>query len=323
MRKWAHIRDSWVKSMKYGYDEKTKRPPKPYVYHNELQFLLKILKTKPPKYDFSMSFLSNDELYGYRTETQISQNDLSYCENNGEDITCKDNSVDISEQVEEEIHTKSELPLDIENADERYGHSTDNENWPLNEVNITAGIEFQKDNETSTHDMNSTAKQTRSSIFIKTRDNNAAEQEGPPQFSILKSKPQLSKISAPQVISCSQPINAHKYLQDNRHWNFFKGIIPSVNSLDEDHILEFQSGVIALLQKLRESQRNQTLTKAGQVHVRYKGRGKKRKPACDVDYEWSLNETSHGKRKRMTKSNTDPIASENRESESESEYSTE
>ncbi|XP_005098307.1 uncharacterized protein LOC101853937 [Aplysia californica] len=38
--------------------------------------------------------------------------------------------------------------------------------------------------------------------------------------------------------------------QENRHFSFFKGIIPSLNKLDEEEVLEFQAGVINILQTL-------------------------------------------------------------------------
>ncbi|TMW54231.1 hypothetical protein DOY81_000730 [Sarcophaga bullata] len=313
MKKWTHIRDSWVKSMKYGYDEKTKKPPKPYIYHNELQFMQKILQYKRRPYDYTaMSYLSNDELYGYRTETQLSNNDLSYCENNGEDSAGKDNSNETNEQIkEEEIHTKTEPSQELENANGKYNNTTDDEDWPLNEVNITPVIELNKASESKSHKANATAKKTRSSIFIKTPP---VPQPPPPQPSLSIAQLETTIASPPQAY------NAYKYLNDNRHWNFFKGILPSVNSLDEDHTLQFQSGVIALLQQLRESQRNQTTTKAGKMHSLYRGRDRKRKPSADVDYERPPNKTNTNKRRRATRGNTDPIAAEDRQTESE--YST-
>ena len=306
--------------MKYGYDEKTKKPPKPYIYHNELQFMQKILKCKRRPYDFPMSYLSNDELYGYRTETQISNNDLSYGENNGEDSAGKDNSRETNEQIkEEEIHTKTEP---AENANGRFNNTTDDEDWPLNEVDIIPAIELNKAaSESKAHKTNATAKKTRSSIFIKAGCNNEAEQEVSPALPPL-SVPQLetSIVSPPQATACSVSFNAYKYLNDNRHWNFFKGILPSVNSLDEDHTLQFQSGVITLLQQLRESQRNQKITKAGKIHSLYRGTGRKRKPSADVNYERPPNKTNASKSRRTTRSNADPIAAEDRQTESD--YST-
>lgn len=38
--------------------------------------------------------------------------------------------------------------------------------------------------------------------------------------------------------------------EENRHLSIFKSLLPSVSSLNEDQILEFQAGVISLLQNI-------------------------------------------------------------------------
>lgn len=40
--------------------------------------------------------------------------------------------------------------------------------------------------------------------------------------------------------------------EENRHLSFFKSLLPSVSSLNEDQILEFQAGVISLLQNIKK-----------------------------------------------------------------------
>lgn len=42
-----------------------------------------------------------------------------------------------------------------------------------------------------------------------------------------------------------------KIEQDGRNLSFFKGILPSLALLDDDQILEFQSGVLNLLQNIK------------------------------------------------------------------------
>uniref|UniRef100_A0A8D8T027 MADF domain-containing protein n=1 Tax=Cacopsylla melanoneura TaxID=428564 RepID=A0A8D8T027_9HEMI len=39
--------------------------------------------------------------------------------------------------------------------------------------------------------------------------------------------------------------------EENHHLSFFKGILPSLNMLDDDQTLEFQAGVISLIQKIK------------------------------------------------------------------------
>jgi len=40
--------------------------------------------------------------------------------------------------------------------------------------------------------------------------------------------------------------------EENRHLSFFKGLLPSMSSLNEDQTLEFQAGVISLLQNIKK-----------------------------------------------------------------------
>lgn len=40
--------------------------------------------------------------------------------------------------------------------------------------------------------------------------------------------------------------------EENRHLSFFKGLLPSMASLNEDQTLEFQAGVISLLQNIKK-----------------------------------------------------------------------
>lgn len=41
--------------------------------------------------------------------------------------------------------------------------------------------------------------------------------------------------------------------EENHHLSFFKGLLPSMSSLNEDQTLEFQAGVISLLQKISKN----------------------------------------------------------------------
>ncbi|CAL1543022.1 unnamed protein product [Lymnaea stagnalis] len=61
--------------------------------------------------------------------------------------------------------------------------------------------------------------------------------------------------------------------KDGRHLSFFKGIIPSLDPLDEEGILEFQAGVISLLQNVRkrralllEPSSNYSFKRCHQIH---------------------------------------------------------
>ncbi|KAL4085040.1 hypothetical protein QTP88_027878 [Uroleucon formosanum] len=40
--------------------------------------------------------------------------------------------------------------------------------------------------------------------------------------------------------------------EENRHLSFFKGLLPSLSSLNEDQILEFQASVISVLQNIKK-----------------------------------------------------------------------
>ncbi|CAI6366910.1 unnamed protein product [Macrosiphum euphorbiae] len=40
--------------------------------------------------------------------------------------------------------------------------------------------------------------------------------------------------------------------EENRHLSFFRGLLPSMSSLNEDQILEFQAGVMSLLQNIKK-----------------------------------------------------------------------
>ncbi|XP_023306653.2 uncharacterized protein LOC111688380 [Lucilia cuprina] len=296
-RKWTHIRDSWVKSMKYGYDEETKLPPKPYIYHNELKFMQKILKCKPPRYNLNMSQLSNmhfEEFYRNKNDN----NETNEVDNNNEQEEDEDGEVLKTGNLKQEhnhIHENEQyVANEADNDDE-----AEEDDWPLDDPEVDIEIEEKKLNVKP-------VTKTRTSIFKSSR--NEDEYVPPP---VVVSRP-TSTSSAPSK-------NGFTDLYQNRHWNFFQGILPSVNDLDEDHVLQFQSGVIVLLQKLRESQKYQRKpTNRVPSHSLFKGRGRKRKASNDNDYDWPVHNmevvTRHSRRS-TGRSKADPIAAEDMDSQ--------
>ncbi|XP_065360062.1 uncharacterized protein LOC135953954 [Calliphora vicina] len=291
-RKWTHIRDSWVKSMKYGYDEVTKEPPKPYIYHNELKFMQKILKCKPPRYNLNMSQLSNmhfEEFYKDKNDTQNSD-DVEHNDEEEEYLNTEHLKQEPNNSVNENKHVVINEAADMVDDEE--------DDWPLENTEITPMIEEKKFPVPA-------VKKKRMSIF-KSSGN---EDDSVNQPEVVRPSPYLMS-------------NADKYAYENRHWNFFKGILPSVNGLDEDHVLQFQSGVIVLLQKLRESQKHQKKPNTKRVHSHslFRGCGRKRRNSNDDDYDWPVCNTkvNYQNERRSTRRTTDPIAAEDMQSENES-----
>lgn len=48
-------------------------------------------------------------------------------------------------------------------------------------------------------------------------------------------------------------INVPKNDYEDRHWSFFKGLLPSLSSFNDDQTLKFQAGIISLLQKIKRN----------------------------------------------------------------------
>ncbi|KAM7357103.1 uncharacterized protein ACRADG_002600 [Cochliomyia hominivorax] len=317
MRKWTHIRDSWVKSMKYGYDEITKRPPKPYIYHNEMKFMQKILKCKPPRYDFNRPQISNmnfKEFFREKNETEHSQNNVS----NGSQAKDAEACEEVEENETVVVNLKHEQNNNESDNHHDEADEEDEDDWPLEDHEETTNIMNEKEEE---HDELPAVKKTRSSIFKSSRD----EEDSRKQIRYDRIKEyekfmeqgktmEQTKHNANNIRSYLSQMKINSYLHENRHWNFFKGILPSLEGLNEDHVLQFQSGVIMLLQKLRESQKCEPnlIFNSNPVpsHSLLRGRARKRKASNDEDYFWPIQnvEVVENKIRRSTRHRTDPIA---------------
>lgn len=64
-------------------------------------------------------------------------------------------------------------------------------------------------------------------------------------------KRNFNEIDAKMMSYIDYQIKPMKIEQDGRNLSFFKGILPSLALLDDDQILEFQSGVLNLLQNIK------------------------------------------------------------------------
>lgn len=62
----------------------------------------------------------------------------------------------------------------------------------------------------------------------------------------------MHELDAKMLKFIDHQINIPKYTE-NRHLSFFKGLLPTMSSLNEDQTLEFQAGVISLLQNIKKS----------------------------------------------------------------------
>lgn len=296
MKKWTHIRDAWVKSMKYGYDDVTMKPPKPYVYHNELKFLQKILKCTPPRYNLNISQFSNlnfEEFYREKNETQFSNGTSNEVEN------IEDDNEFVAKNFKQEPNDVNESKITVENEAVNIDDENDEDDWHLEDTEITHIMEGQK---------------YKQSPLVRKRQNSflANERSGDEKT--------RAAVVAPAGLPRSlinDSLIMDNGLKENRHWNFFKGILPSLDGLDEDHVLNFQSGVIALLQKLRESQKQMMGKKPKRVSSRflYGARGKRRKPSPTEEIDWAAYIQT---RKKSTTTAADPIAPENDQAESSS-----
>lgn len=60
-------------------------------------------------------------------------------------------------------------------------------------------------------------------------------------------------------VDIEREILEHLAAEENRHISFFKGLLPSLEGFTDDEILQFQSGVIGLIQNLKK-------TRSLQVH---------------------------------------------------------
>lgn len=52
-------------------------------------------------------------------------------------------------------------------------------------------------------------------------------------------------------IEHDEPQNSKMFCLDNRHMSFFRSLLPSLELFDDDQTLEFQGGVIRLLQVIK------------------------------------------------------------------------
>uniref|UniRef100_A0A1A9V4F8 MADF domain-containing protein n=1 Tax=Glossina austeni TaxID=7395 RepID=A0A1A9V4F8_GLOAU len=285
IKKWTHIRDSWVKSMKNGYDEQTLRPAKPYIYHDEMQFMNKVLQYRRRRYDLSAKL--DDVIFNQANMENEKSNRLTIAKdtnnNNNDDDEDdikqikKDNS-DSNDNNNGEFVDVNESKVTIEiNSD-----LDDDDNWQMDNTippssPKSAMLDLKK--ETITRVELSQPVMRKSEMSIE-------KLEDKPRRNRMNSQSQNSSLAVIQDnINC---------LYENRHWNFFKGILPSVNNLNDDQTLEFQAGVISLLQKIRNSQ-----TKSF--------KSKKRKISNDSDCEWPLHNVDMTRNYSTRSSRRDPL----------------
>ncbi|CAH1962104.1 unnamed protein product [Acanthoscelides obtectus] len=91
--------------------------------------------------------------------------------------------------------------------------------------------------------------------------NMEANQSGstPISTSTARRKRSINEVDAKMMRFIDHQINLSKVStvkeDENRHLTFFKSILPSLSSFDEDETLEFQSSVLSLLQNMRAKKR--------------------------------------------------------------------
>ncbi|CAH2267059.1 jg22565 [Pararge aegeria aegeria] len=73
----------------------------------------------------------------------------------------------------------------------------------------------------------------------------------PPPKRRAPAKRNFNEIDAKMMSYIDYQIKPKKIEQDDRNLSFFKGILPSLALLDDDQTLEFQSGVLNLLQNIK------------------------------------------------------------------------
>lgn len=104
-------------------------------------------------------------------------------------------------------------------------------------------------------------------------ENNEADREAASQF---VSKPSLSEhrkrkcamsneVVAKIIKFIDHQMNAPKE-QENRHTAFFKSIFPTLSLLNDDQVLEFQAGVINVLQNIKSKACTAVNTPTSQQH---------------------------------------------------------
>uniref|UniRef100_A0A1A9WQ01 MADF domain-containing protein n=1 Tax=Glossina brevipalpis TaxID=37001 RepID=A0A1A9WQ01_9MUSC len=285
IKKWTHIRDSWVKSMKNGYDEQTMRPAKPYIYHDEMQFMNKVLQYRRRRYDLlakldevqfdnlNMEKERNTLLTPVKNNANDDQDDVKQIE--------KDNYDSSDNNIGESLHV-SEPKVAIEISSD-----FDDDNWPLDNT-VTA---------TSTK---SSMLDLKKELIARVELPQSAIRKSEINIEKLENRSSRNRLNSLQNSSLAVMQDNMNCLYENRHWNFFKGILPSVNNLNDDQTLEFQAGVISLLQKIRNSQ-TRTF------------KAKKRKTSNGSDCEWPLHNVDMTRIYSTRSSKRDPLR--NKESE--------
>ncbi|XP_050668541.1 uncharacterized protein LOC126967889 [Leptidea sinapis] len=120
------------------------------------------------------------------------------------------------------------------------------ENVPAND-NITETVESNKDNEDEPDQITEQSGSDRQ----KERQNLA-----PPQRKAIKRN--VNEVDAKMIEYMNDQLKKSKNEFEDPNLSFFKGILPQLASLNGDQILEFQSGVINLLQNIKSRRYGQS-----------------------------------------------------------------
>ncbi|XP_026744341.1 uncharacterized protein LOC113505729 [Trichoplusia ni] len=129
---------------------------------------------------------------------------------------------------------------------ERQEFGDTHENVPAND-NITETVESNKDNEDEPDQITEQSGSDRQ----KERQNLA-----PPQRKAIKRN--VNEVDAKMIEYMNDELKKTKNEFEDPNLSFFKGLLPQLASLNGDQILEFQSGVINLLQNIKSRRYGQS-----------------------------------------------------------------
>uniref|UniRef100_A0A6P7FL98 Uncharacterized protein LOC114329053 n=1 Tax=Diabrotica virgifera virgifera TaxID=50390 RepID=A0A6P7FL98_DIAVI len=219
IKRWTHIRDAFLKSLK-KHNNKNGRKPRPYVYHEQMSFLMKVIDIN--SFNETKTDISEDSIDINNIEI-LNDNDVKCEILDSDSIECEPHDIEFT-ATNTEIKTNSTKSTNIK---KRKLSPLDRKKVKLTEHNmVSSDIVSQQEEESDP-------------LQYMASSNIVPQQEDESRY--------LHSMTSSNVVPQKE--------EESRHLTFFKSILPSVIPFDDDETLELQSGVLHLIRQIKAKRR--------------------------------------------------------------------